>query len=146
MVIDNDLGWKKICQNALAINGKTIKAGVLKSAGSYAKGQSIAQVAMWNEYGTSKIPSRPFIAIATDEHKGWQSEVRVRMSDVLSPKGNVKESLNKIGTQMKTDVKNVIGDRGKLAPNAPSTIAKKGHNYPLIDTGKLLDAIDFEVK
>jgi len=145
-VIDVDLGWKQICQNFRAMNGKEIKAGALETAGNEKNGASIADVATWNEYGTRHIPSRPFIAIATDEHKGWQSEVKVRMFDVMSPQGNISESLDAIGKQMKTDIKNVIGDRGKLAPNAPATVARKGHNYPLIDTGTLLDSIDYEVK
>ena len=36
--------------------------------------------------------------------------------------------------------------KGKLAPNAPSTIARKGHDKPLIDTGTLKASIDYEVK
>ena len=145
-VIDNDLGWKQIRKNYNKMNGRTIKAGVLEGAGNYAKGQSLANVATWNEYGTRRIPSRPFIAIATDEHKGWQSEVKSQMFVVMSPQGNVRDSLGEIGKQMKTDIRNVMGDKGKLTENAPATIARKGHDLPLIDTGKLRDAIDFEVK
>lgn len=143
-VIDRDLGWKDIVQGYHNLHGKTIKAGVLQGAGSYAK-VSIAQVATWNEYGTSRIPSRPFIAIATDESKGWQSEVKQQVGGIMSP-ADVKGALDTIGEQMKKDIKNVIGDRSKLRPNAPSTIAKKGFDAPLIDTGKLQDTIDFEVK
>ena len=47
---------------------------------------------------------------------------------------------------MKKDIKNLFGDRSKLRPNAPSTIAKKGFDAPLIDTGKLQEVIDYEVK
>ena len=145
-VIDKDLGWKHIRSNYNKMNGRTIKAGVLEGAGSYAKGQSLVDVATWNEYGTRRIPSRPWIAIATDEHKGWQSEVKSQMFVVMSPQGTVADSLGKIGKQMKTDIRNVMGDKGKLARNAPATIARKGHDLPLIDTGKLRDAIDYEVK
>ena len=145
-VIDRDLGWKKICDGYRALNGKTIKAGVLKGAGSY-KGVSISQVAKWNEYGTDNghIPSRPFIAIATDENKGWQSEVKMQVGRINSS-ADVNGALNTIGKKMKEDIKSVFGDRSKLRPNAPSTIAKKGFDAPLIDTGKLQEAIDFEVK
>ena len=34
----------------------------------------------------------------------------------------------------------------KDPPNAPSTIAKKGSANPLIDTGRLRQSIDFEVR
>ena len=144
MVIDKDLGWGKICDGYRALNRKTIKAGVLKSAGSYKK-VSISQVATWNEYGTSRIPSRPFIAIATDENKGWQSEVKKQVGRIKSS-ADVNGALNTIGKKMKEDIKSIIGDRGKLRPNAPSTIAKKGFVAPLLDTGKLEEAIDYEVK
>ena len=144
MVIDKDLGWGKICEGYRALNRKTIKAGVLKGAGSY-KGVSISQVATWNEYGTSRIPSRPFIAIATDENKGWQSEVKKQVGRIKSS-ADVNGALNTIGKKMKEDIKSVFGDRSKLRPNAPSTIAKKGFDAPLIDTGKLQEVIDYEVK
>ena len=144
-VIDRDLGWKDIVQGYRNLHGKTIKAGVLQSAGSEKNGVPISQVATWNEYGTSRIPSRPFIAIATDESKGWQSEVKKQVGGITSS-ADVNGALNTIGEQMKKDIKNVIGDRSKLKPNAPSTIAKKGFDAPLIDTGKLQEAIDFEVK
>lgn len=144
MVIDKDLGWGKICDGYRALNGKTIKAGVLKSAGSY-KNVSITQVATWNEYGTSRIPSRPFIAIATDTNKGWQNEVKKQIVGIKSI-ADVNGALNTIGKKMKEDIKSIIGDRSKLRPNAPSTIAKKGFDAPLLDTGKLEEAIDYEVK
>lgn len=144
-VIDRDLGWKDIMHGFRRLNGKTIKAGVLEGAGSEANGASIAEVATYNEYGTSRIPSRPFIAIATDESKGWQSEVKKQVGGITSS-ADVNGALNTIGEQMKKNIKNVIGDRSKLKPNAPSTIAKKGFDAPLIDTGKLQEAIDFEVK
>lgn len=102
-------------------------------------------MATWNEYGTSRIPSRPFIAIATDENKGWQSEVKKQVSRINSS-ADVSGALNTIGKKMKEDIKSIIGDRGKLRPNALSTIAKKGFDAPLLDTGKLEEAIDYEVK
>lgn len=34
---------------------------------------------------------------------------------------------------------------GPFVPNAPTTIAKKGSDKPLIDTGQLLDAIDYKM-
>jgi hypothetical protein len=144
-VIDRDLGWKDIMHCFRRLNGKTIKAGVLEGAGSEANGASIAEVATYNEYGTRRIPSRPFIAIATDESKGWQGEIKRQVGGITSS-ADVNGALNTIGEQMKKDIKNVIGDRSKLKPNAPSTIAKKGFDAPLIDTGKLQEAIDYEVK
>ena len=50
-----------------------------------------------------------------------------------------------VGEQMKDDIKKVIGDKSKLAPNAPSTIKRKGHDKPLIDTGLMKSKVDFRI-
>lgn len=47
---------------------------------------------------------------------------------------------------MKENIQDVISDKNLLVPNAPSTIRRKGHDKPLIDTGKLKASINFEVE
>ena len=124
-VIDNDLGWKDIMGKCRKLNGRQIKAGVLEGAGTYKNGVSVAEVATYNHYGTEHIPARPFIAIATDESKGFQSEVAEEIGKMMdSPAGT-----------------------GKLKANRPRTVKIKGHDMPLIGlTYKLMDSIDYEVK
>ena len=151
-VIDKDLGWKRIVRKSNFINGKEIKAGVLASAGNEANGKPIAQVASWNEYGTPStprrpwsVPARPFLAISTDENNGWKDESEKAFKKILGG-SEVMSALNDVGKKMQKDIEKVIGDNSKLTPNKPSTILKKGHDLPLIDSGKLLDAISYEVK
>jgi hypothetical protein len=147
MVIDNDLGWKDIVAKCRQIDKKEIKAGVLEGAGNYKGGIGVAEVATYNHYGTSKIPSRPFLAIACDTNKGWQKWVASEVGKMMdSPANSVNNGLEAIGTIMKGDIKKVIGSH-QLAPNAPKTVAIKGHSMPLIGlTYKLMDSIDYEVK
>lgn len=151
-VIDKDLGWKRIVRKMNFVNGKEIRAGVLPSAGTEANGIPIAQVAKWNEYGTPatakrpwSVPARPFMSIACDENKGWKKESNEAIGNILGGAEVISE-LNMVGMQMQEDIQSVFGDRSKLRPNAPSTIAKKGFDAPLIETGKLEESIDFEVK
>ena len=47
---------------------------------------------------------------------------------------------------MVKDIQKVFGDKSKLKPNAPATIKRKGHDKPLIVTGKLRDAVDYRVE
>lgn len=153
-VIDRDLGWKRICQKVMFLDGRQVKAGVLETAGNEKNGVPIVKVAKWNEYGTPStsrrpwsVPARPFMAITFDEKRGWKTTVEGEiMTNIVSPKGGVTAMLGAIGKQMKTDIKNNIGVVGKYKPLAPSTVARKGHNIPLMDSGALYDAIDYEVK
>ena len=146
-VIDTDMGWNDIMGKCRKLNGKQIKAGVLEGSGSYKGGSTIAEVATYNHFGTSKIPARPFIAIATDENKGWKNWVQGEIGKMMdSPANSVDNALHAVGTIMKSDIKRVIGSN-KLAPNAPKTVEIKGHTMPLIGlTYKLMNSIDYEVK
>ena len=146
-IVDRDLGLRHIERELRKLDGKEISAGILRDAGNYDKGQSIADVAIWNEYGTSRIPSRPFVRIASDENrKAWENLSVKCVNKIISGSGTADETGNTIGQRMKEDIKKVIGDKSKLAPNAPSTIKKKGHDKPLIDTGKLKATVNYRVE
>lgn len=150
-VIDTDLGWKRIVRKTRFLDGKQIKAGVLASAGTE-NGIPIAQVGAWNEYGTQatarrpwNVPARPFLSRTTDEKKGWQSNVTQCVDNIIGGAEVIAE-LNTVGETMKTDIKNIFGQVSKFKRLKPSTVKKKGHNLPLLDSGGLYDSIDYEVK
>ena len=150
-VIDIDHGWKHIMKKVRFIDGKQIRAGVLWSAGKGKKGVEIAYYASCNEYGTygsgsewQRIPARPFMATTADEQKMWKTPVTKAINRIFSG-GEVITELNDVGEKMKTDIKKNIGTH-KFKPLASSTVKKKGHDIQLIDSGALLDSIDFEVK
>lgn len=151
-VIDIDKGWKIACKRVKYLDGKQIKAGVLWSAGTGKNGVSIAFYASCNEYGTygsgsewQRIPARPFMGKTADEQRMWKTPVTKAVDRIIGGAEVIAE-LNVVGEKMKKDIKNNIGIIGKYKPLAPSTVAKKGHNIPLMDSGALYDSIDFEVK
>lgn len=154
-VIDTDLGWQRIKKNFISLHTRVIKAGVLESAGNGKKGVSIAFYASCNEYGTygsgsewQRIPARPFMGLTADEQKMWRTPITQAINRIIgSANGtmDVKAELSVVGEKMKKDIKNNIG-QNKYKPLAPSTIARKGHSIPLMDSGALYDAIDYEVK
>lgn len=151
-VIDKDLGWKRIVRKTRFLNGKEIRAGVLSSAGTESNGVPIAQVGAFNEYGTKasanrpwNVPARPFLSRTTDQKKGWRNNVANAVDRVFGG-AEVMGELNAVGETMKTDIKNVFGQVAMFKRLKPSTIKKKGHNLPLLDSGALYDAIDYEVK
>ena len=50
-----------------------------------------------------------------------------------------------VGQQAHDNVVGVIKAKNILLRNAPSTIAKKGRNYPLVDTGTMLKSLGWRV-
>lgn len=147
MVEDNDLGYANIIKSICALSGKVVKAGVLASSGKASDGKTnLVDVAVYNEYGTSRIPKRPFVRIATDsKKKNWQEQTDKLAGEILDGHGSAEQSLEIIGNIMSADIQNVIGS-SKLAPNAASTIKKKGSAAPLIDAGRLRPSIRFEIE
>ena len=143
-VIDKDLGWKRIKRKMDFLDGKEIRAGVLPSAGNGKKGVPISEYATYNEYGTEKIPSRPFMATSADENKGWSTSVKNAVKGIIDG-AEVISQMNTVGEKMKTDIKKNIGTY-RFKPLKPATVKKKGHDIQLIDSGDLYDAIDYEVK
>lgn len=144
-VQDIDLGYDRILSDLQKLNGVEISAGILSDAGVSSRGVSYVDIATWNEYGTRRIPARPFVRIASDDNrKKWGSLAGDCVGKVIDgKKPNVGKTM---GEQMKKDIQKVFGDKSKLAPNAPSTVRKKGHDKPLIDTGKLKSVVNYRVE
>ena len=156
IVKDVDKGWKRVTRKILSLDNKEVSAGVHDDAGNEDNGKPIALVAFWNEYGTSRekdgkkvphIPARPFIRISFDDHnKEWFKEADTQLTAIVNGGKTANGALNAVGRLMKKDIKKIIGDKSRLKPNAPATVARKGFNKPLYETGKLKAAIDFKVK
>lgn len=146
VVQDIDHGFKAIVGELKKLDGKTVSAGILKDAGKSKKGVPIVDYAIYNEFGTSRIPSRPFVRIASDENKdAWHAEAEAGIDRIIARQGNVNDCCKKVGERMRDDIKKVIGDKSKLAPNAPSTIKRKGHDKPLIYTGLMKSKVNYRV-
>ena len=129
----------------LAKQAKTakVRAGIVEQA-TYdgSDGESVAQVAFWNEYGTATIPPRPFFRNTIAEHKNeWPKQAAALMK---TNGGDVRQTLELMGEGVKGQIKMTI--QGFQEPaNAASTVKKKGSDKPLIDTGTLWRRIDYEV-
>lgn len=132
----NHVNIDKILKDIASLDGTVVSAGVMDSKN--------ATKAAINEYGTSKIPQRPFMRTATTRHgKSWGSKSAKAVKSVMKgmPISQVTEL---VGMQMKADISSTLTN-GPWTPNAPSTIAKKGSSRPLIDTGELRASINYKV-
>lgn len=120
-------------------NTSRLRVGFIDSA-TYPDGQNVASVAFWNEYGTARIPPRPFMRTTIAQNReNWVEMVRK-----LVPVHGADLSLLKLGEEM----------QGKLVfsilnwvepPNAPYTIKKKGFNKPLVEQGIMSRSISYEL-
>jgi hypothetical protein len=108
-----------------------VKVGVLRGTGSHPKsdGVSIALIAWWNEFGTKRIPSRPFLRTTLREHNYYKQEVfeafKASLADARKGGPDRQESrLKLIGILAVSDIQKKITD-GPWKPNTESTIERK---------------------
>lgn len=127
-----------------------VKAGIFGGA-TTTDGKSIAEYAVYNEFGTSRIPARPFMrTVAKERPKQWIGEMVRHVRGRETNPAVWKEALGLAGESMKSDIKDSI-QNGSWTPNAPATVAAKARkgkvepDHPLIDTGQMLGAVSYEV-
>ena len=97
------------------------------------------------------IPPRPVLgpALAQNKVKKAMKNHMRRAMYLAVLKGDIRSAENELkqaGMVGESACKKWITDGTHLAPNAPSTIAKKGSSKPLIDTGALLNSITYELR
>ena len=143
-VIEKDLGIgiDEIFAACRGLSGRGVKVGVM--SGSYADGTSVVDVAYWNEYGTSKMPARPFIRQTFEKNGSDIEQVsRTLLGGIITGIYNADGALRELGDWYEGVMKEVLRD-GSYVPNAPSTLAQKNGSKPLVDTGTLLQSIKWE--
>lgn len=109
------------------------------------RGVDMAQIAMWNELGTSTAPSRPFLRKSVDENADTIRAMCTQQLKAVSSGGTAEQSLKQIGVFAVGLVQEKI-ESGSYEPNAPSTIRKKKSDKPLIDTGKMRQSVKYVVR
>lgn len=109
-----------------------------------AKGETVAQVASWNELGTDTIPSRPWLRgwYAENEQKVW-TLLRKNLGAIVSksmPPAQANERLQLLAEVVAKTMRDRIEDRIP-PPNAELTLRQKQGDIPLIDTKTLIRSI-----
>jgi hypothetical protein len=145
-VIDKDMGWRQIEINIKQFQGRQIKIGLMGN--ETVEGVSVVDYAVYNEFGTSRIPSRPFMATTADRYREQTLIVAQNIvGQVIDLKYSVNTALARLGAWYQAQVQKTIRDAKEWAvPNAPGTIRQKGSSSPLIDTGRMIGAVRYEVK
>ena len=104
----------------------------------------VAFVAALNEFGTDRIPSRPFMRSAITD---VEDDLRRMLRQRLDPLKMIidRPLAQAMGDLVKTRIRNNIIEWTQ-PPNAPLTIALKGRNDPLVHTRRMLNSIFVEVR
>jgi hypothetical protein len=134
----------------MAGGSSEVRIGFLENA-SYPDGKKVAFVAAMNEYGHNIVrngkvigwsPARPFFRNMIAAKKGeWPSAMGTQLK---ANNYDVAKTLDVVGTAVAGQLRQSIVDTNS-PPNAPSTIARKGFDKPLVDTGHMLNSVDYEI-
>jgi len=143
-------GGKKAADSIMsAIPSKArVVAGLPANSAPYPDGTNIILVGMTNEFGceAKNIPARSFLGWTLRNHVEEYSKAGLKVGKAISlRKVAWKVGLGQLGTMMQDDIKQRIVDI-KDPPNAAMTIAIKGVDNPLVDTGHLGQSIRYEVR
>lgn len=145
-VIDRDKGYRRIMARLASTHSVSVKVGVRAAETEAAEGGTdLVDIAMFNEFGTSRIPERSFLRSTMDENRAKFGKLLegavIQMIDGTPP----LLAYGRVGMVATGDVQRKIRNHVP-PPNAPSTIAKKGSSTPLIDTGRLRQSIDYTIE
>ena len=120
----------------------SVEIGFLEDA-TYPDGTPVALVAALNEFGSGDTPPRPFFrGMIADKSPEWPDAVAGLL---LANDYDADKTLGQAGAAIKGQLQGaIVAYVGP--PLKPSTIARKGNDKQLVDTGHMLASVDYAVK
>lgn len=122
-------------------NGK-FTGGRQKAKETHSSGLTVADVMLYNEFGTERIPERPVIRSTVTGARFHDLMAKLTWAMVLGKMG-VMQALGILGEAVQSEMKRRIVDK-EFEANKQSTIDRKGSSTPLIDTGQLKESLRYE--
>lgn len=156
----NDKGFKKAVAALERLAKMQVKVGIQSDTEDYSDGVSVVDVAVWNEYGTDKIPSRPFIRQCFKDNS---DEALTRLSELAQKTAlgdDPKSGLGGIGQWYQDRMRRTLLTF-QWEPNSPATVKRKRKKLkqkkteenssqvkvkPLVDTGQLVNSIRYKLE
>lgn len=150
-ILDDGSGKKidraKAQRKLMKRKGLIKKGGTGKKSESKGKGATVLEYAIFNEYGTSRIPKRPFFRLSVGTQKA-QNEIKeylnTQIENIISGELTGQGAYENLGTFVVQKIKKTIMS-GNFAPLDSKTIKRKGSSSPLIDTHSLYNSISYEI-
>jgi hypothetical protein len=126
--------------------------------GVYENGMTYAEILAIQHYGSETIPPRPVLRIAAENvlaSPEMKKHMKAYFKNMIaySQRGRVQDlkdietkMLTALGQQVAAEAKRIIErNSGELQHNAPATVAKKGFDKPLFESGELIKKLSYEV-
>lgn len=139
--------WQKMKGRIKRTTSKSVRVGWWRSY--YPDGTNVAQVAAWNEEGHinggmfagTYTPPRPFIRTIFLPEAAITVEKHARMMFAyFEGKMNISTFWQEMSKELQQKMQKAILEM-KSPPNSPVTVAMKGFNDPLIETGNMYDSV-----
>ena len=124
---------------------KEVRIGFQHGKATEENGADVCDVAAWNELGTERMPSRPFLRKSVDENESKINAFLQSKKKDLIRGVSAEQVLKEIGIFQKDLIQEKITD-GDFAPNAESTIRQKGSSKPLIDSGRMRQSVNYVIQ
>ncbi|BDN97299.1 hypothetical protein KAM621c_24040 [Citrobacter braakii] len=139
-----------IRQRFAALAGITLTVGIHR--GKENNGVDVATYGAWNNFGTKNamgwelIPERPFMRFASDRIADWMESAAYKdiLRDVMLGKLTAQQAIARIGAQAVAITRKTIADSALYRPNSAITIARKGSTKPLIQSGTLIQTVNYK--
>lgn len=148
----DDKVWQDIRTRVAGLDKRKVRVGVLGSKGGNAVhegGITMIELAAIHEFGSpaAQIPERSFLRRTFKASSVWLPAFQAKLvRNVIVGKVGVEQALGLLGTKCAAMVKHtIVGGEHIPPPLKPATIARKGSDRPLVDTGRLVNAIDYEI-
>lgn len=144
-VVDKDYGYVKFRFNVRELRGREVKIGFWGN--DSVEGTAVVDYAVYNEFGTSRIPSRPFMQTTADQNREEiNAFVQFMVGKIIDGDSTPDHALQVMGAEYQKRMQMTIRNAKQWAvPNAESTVKAKGSSSPLIDTGRMLNSVRYQV-
>lgn len=143
--------WDRIKKDLLKASGQEVQVGIVEPVhyGSDNDNLAVAQVWQWQEEGlpAKNIPTRPAIRVgfmAPIKKGSYDNYFIESIQRIAEGKSTFKQEYVRLGMVAKVGLKDAV-EKWDSPRNSPVTVALKGFDNPLIDSGLLYDSIDFKV-
>lgn len=148
-----DKAWLALKARVAEAGKAHVKVGVLsqspQGAATHATGGiTVVELAAIHEFGSpaARIPERSFVRRTFAENRTELSSLQARIAGRLVAGALTGfQALSILGSWASTAIKKTITGTHIPPPLAPATVARKGSDRPLVDSGQLLNAITYAV-
>ncbi len=149
-------GIKDLKKRVQKLNGRSVDWGFLEGT-HQGSGLTYASLASILEYGAvnnngNTIPPRPafgdFVNSLQASHKQYELAVQKHFGDYVEDKVGSPEKILEVSgehltSRHKTRMEFWIVGGSQNTSNAPMTVSLKGFNQPFVDSGELVESVDY---